>query len=235
MSNGINPYYASGQNPMFSNPYATGGGYQPSGGGGGGGWIEKLFGAAAAGGPVGAAIGVGGSLLSGLLGGIFGGKSQEEQQKELLEMQQKERAKYRKESKGAYGKAQSEYQRMASGLFPELPRDAFVYKNPMLDQSITNALMSRMGNFFADWGVPEGRRKGGNQMSQQFLGNMNFNPYQAPAQPDVSFSPAPVEQSAPPNLAAIRDLLSKGGGVGLPGPRGIGMGGRGGPGMQFAF
>jgi len=192
----LNPYYGD----MFANPYAPA---APSGGGGGGGWMNSglggnmASGGAAgfmAGGPVGAAIGAGLPLVTGLLGALFGGDS--EQEKAF-----KEAARIRQQRKGEMGAGQSAYQRQAASLFPEMPQDAFTYKNPTLDNAITNALMYRMGNLFSDWGMPQDRRQGGQNLQQQFLGGMNFsNPYGAPPpqaapQPDLTVSPGRPEGS----------------------------------------
>ena len=196
----INPSYQN--QPMFNNPYGGGAGYSaPSTPSGGGGWMQNALMGGLQGGMMGglpgAAIGVGGSLLTGLLGGLLGGGNKEE---ELLKMQQKEAARVRQQRKQEMGTGQSAYQRQAASLFPEMPMDSFVYKNPVLDNAITNALMYRLGNFFSDWGVPQGRRQGGQNLAQQFLGGMNFdNPYGAPPpqiapQPDVTVSPARPEQ-----------------------------------------
>jgi len=194
----INPSYQN--QPMFNNPYGGGGGYSaPSSGSGGGGWMQNALGAV--GGLAGMAnplLGIGTSLATGLLGGLLGGDDKE---KELLKMSQAEAARVRKQRKQEMGAGQSAYQRQAASLFPEMPQDAFVYRNPTLDNAITNALMYRMGNFFSDWGVPEDRRQGGQNLAQQFLGAMNFNnPYGAPPQqmapqPDVAISPARPERA----------------------------------------
>ena len=192
----INPNYGQ----MFNNPYGGGGAPSaPSGGSGGGGWIEKLLGAAAgAAGGVNPLLGIGTSLATGLFGALFGGEDKDEK---LLKMQQAEAERIRKQRKGEMGAGQSAYQRQAASLFPEMPQDAFTYKNPTLDNAITNALMYRMGNLFSDWGMPQDRRQGGQNLQQQFLGGMNFsNPYGAPPQqaapqPDLTVSPGRPEGS----------------------------------------
>ena len=188
----INPSYQN--QPMFNNPYGGGAGYSaPSTPSGGGGWMQNALsaipGLAGMANPL---LGIGTSLATGLLGGLLGGDDKE---KELLKMQQKEAARVRQQRKGEMGAGQSAYQRQAASLFPEMPMDSFVYKNPVLDNAITNALMYRLGNFFSDWGVPQDRRQGGQNLQQQFLGGMNFdNPYgappqQAPPQPDLTVTP----------------------------------------------
>jgi len=197
----INPSYQN--QPMFNNPYGGGGAPSaPSGGSGGGGWLQNaLMGGlqgGAMGGLPGAALGVGGSLLTGLLGGLLGGG---DSNSDLLKMQQEEAARIRQQRKGEMGAGQSAYQRQAASLFPEMPQDAFTYRNPTLDNAITNALMYRLGNLYSDWGMPQDRRQGGQNLAQQFLGGMNFNnpygapPQQAAPQPDVTISPARPERA----------------------------------------
>jgi len=218
----INPSYQN--QPIFANPYGGASAPSiysgPSGGYGlsgtynpnltmanwmrsskGGGWLGNALGAGmsggAMGGPLGAAIGVGGSLLTGLLGGLLSGDDKE---KELLKMSQAEAARVRKQRKQEMEAGQSAYQRQAASLFPEMPQDAFTYRNPTLDNVITNALMYRLGNLYSDWGMPQDRRQGGQDLRQQFLGGMNFaNPYGAPPQqiapqPDVTVSPGRPER-----------------------------------------
>jgi len=188
----INPAYGQ----MFNNPYGGGGAPSaPSGGSGGGGWMEKLLGN-----PL---LGIGTSLATGLLGGLFGGEDKDEK---LLKMQQAEAERIRKQRKGEMGAGQSAYQRQAASLFPEMPQDAFTYSNPTLDNAITNALMYRMGNLFSDWGMPQDRRQGGQNLQQQFLGGMNFsNPYGAPPQ-QAAPQPNPMASPARPEGGWMGDF-----------------------------
>jgi hypothetical protein len=146
----------------------------------------------------GAGIGAGLSLLGGLFGGIAKGKK-------------------RKESKKAYEQAQAAYQAKANQLFPELSKESFMYKNPTLNNAIQGALASRMMNMFGDWGMPQGRTGGMDQMNQLFAALM---PQQQPSmQIPPNNGPYPMQMpNMNPNMEGP-GMGGRGGGRGM-GPRG---------------
>ena len=125
------------------------------------------------GGPVGAAIGGGLGLLGGILGGFAKGKKEKNKKKD-------------------FQKAQAAYQSKASQLFPDLPRESFQYQNPQLNNAIQAALMSRMGNMFSSWGMPQDMRAGAGNLNEFFSQAMPGQPKTLPN------ATTPVSRRLPP-------------------------------------
>jgi len=222
-------------NPYYSLPsYPTTGGWQstPSGGSGGGGWYgdfagggggdgnmgNSMLGGAGTGAAIGSVIpGIGtlagagiGAAIS-LLGGLFGGMAKGAKQKK---------------TRKAYEQAQAAYQAKANQLFPELPKESFMFKSPGLNNAIQGALASRMMNMFGDWGMPQGRTGGMDQLNQLFAALMPQQ--QPPMQIPPGNGPYPM-----PGPGMNPNMEGPGMGRGMGPGMGRGMRpGMGGPGMS---
>jgi len=99
-----------------------------------------------------------------------------------------------------------------------------MYKNPTLNNAIQGALASRMMNMFGDWGMPQGRTGGMDQMNQLFAALMPQQ--QPPMQIPPNNGPYPMPM---PNMNPNMEGPGMGRGMGPGMGRGMrpGMGGGG--------
>jgi hypothetical protein len=154
-----------------------------------------------------------GKILGGIGGGIQGTNPVAMGAMGLLDLGSKifgaiQEGKRRKKSAEWMKTQQTDYKNQLTKLFPELSREQMTFKNPYED-IVKGALGYRLGNMFADWGMPAGRNTGAGSLNDLFAGLMPQQMH------------PPIQQ--PPNMP-----FPGGPGPGMPmpgGPPGPGMGG----------